>query len=362
MRNKNKINIAILGCGRISNHYLDIFNSKKINNFKILICVDIKKIKAKKFSKNFNAKYSNNYQDILKVKDIDLVIILTPSGLHYEHCRYFLNNHINVLVEKPPAMKTSQIKKLIKFAEINNLLFCVAYQNRLNNSIQLMKGFIEKRKFGKIITASIRLRWCRYQDYYNDEWHGKWSLDGGVTNQQAIHHIDALNWLLGPIESVCCLSSNRLNKLEAEDTMVGVLNFESGATGTIELTTAARPRDFEASLSIVGEKGQMSIGGVGLNKIENLEFTNNNVNLTPLVNKNSEKVKNGYGNSHIKILSGAINYLRTKKVNKNIVFANTTISTSILIHSIYKSDEIKKWVYIKDQKNSSRLGNNYVRK
>ena len=110
------------------------------------------------------------------------------------------------------------------------------------------------------------MRWCRLQDYYEDGWHGTWKYDGGVINQQAIHHVDALNWLLGPVDSLTATITNRLNNLEAEDTLVSIMKFENGALGTIEATTAARPEDFEASLSVVGENGMVLVGGIALNK------------------------------------------------------------------------------------------------
>ena len=149
-----------------------------------------------------------------------------------------------------------------------NLMLGVVYQNRLNPAIQFLKNELNKGVFGKIITASIRLRWARYQDYYEDEWHGTWKQDGGVINQQAIHHVDVMNWLCGPVTEVCATGGNLINNLEAEDTMVGIIKFKNGSFGTIEATTGLRPKDQEASISIVGDKAIATVGGIALNKIE----------------------------------------------------------------------------------------------
>ena len=116
-----------------------------------------------------------------------------------------------------------------------------------------------------MVSVSVRLRWCRFQDYYNDGCteHGH---KMSVTNQQAIHHVDALTWICGEVGSVCAISAKRENKLQAEDTLVAAIELKNGALATLELTTAARPEDIEASITITGTSGVVQIGGVALNK------------------------------------------------------------------------------------------------
>ena len=170
----------------------------------------------------------------------------------------------------------------------------VAFQNRLNPAILKLSEAVNNNRFGKITTGTIRLRWCREQEYYEDGWHGTWAQDGGVINQQAIHHVDALNWLLGPVDSVCATMGNRKNQLEAEDTMVAILRFASGAMGTIEATTAAT-KDVEASLSIIGETGMAVVGGIALNKIEVWDFEKPVHGDEEAKQTHSQEVPSGYG-------------------------------------------------------------------
>ena len=167
----------------------------------------------------------------------------------------------------------------------------VVFQNRFNKSIQFLKELVEKKKFGKIVSVSIKLLWCRYQNYYNDEWHGKWKDDGGVINQQAIHHVDVMRWLFGPIKSVCAVSSNRLNKLQAEDTMHVLVKFLSGFNGTIEATTATRPLDLEASITVLGEKGRIVISGIALNQIKDFKMKSLNTKLSKIKKSMMKKFK-----------------------------------------------------------------------
>ena len=218
-----------------------------------------------------------------------------------------------------------------------------------------MEKAVKNDRFGKIITATIRLRWCRYQDYYQDGWHGTWAQDGGVINQQAIHHVDAINWLIGPIESVNATITNQLNNLEAEDTLVAIMKFENGALGTIEATTAARPEDFEASLSVVGERGIVEIGGIALNKIKTWKFVKSLPEDKIIPDQFSQEVENGYGNSHIPLLQNIIDTLTEGKIN-TLVSPEEAINTSKVVHALYKSDEEQSWVKIKDNPISSRLG------
>ena len=258
-KKKAKFSVAILGCGRVALHYYKIFNLKKISNIDIVGVCDLKKNKAKFFAKKYNSKYFTDLSKMINKLKIDLLIICTPSGSHFLNAKTALDKNINVLVEKPITMKPDEGEKLINIAKKKNLYLGVAFQNRFNSAIQCLKRAVDKKRFGKIITIAVVLRWCRYQNYYNDEWHGTWKHDGGVINQQAIHHIDSLNWIFGPIKRVNSIIGNRLNKLQAEDTFVSSLELKNGALCTVEATTAARPKDYEASISVLGEKGHAKI-------------------------------------------------------------------------------------------------------
>jgi predicted dehydrogenase len=284
-----------------------------------------------------------------------LVLVLTPSGMHFEHVKQVLEANCHVLVEKPATMIPSDARTLVELANENQLMLGVAFQNRLNPAIQCLSKAVAQDRFGQITTATIRLRWCRYQDYYNDGWHGTWENDGGVINQQAIHHVDALNWLMGPIDSVCATIENRINNLEAEDTMVAIIRFENGALGTIEATTAARPRDFEASLSVVGEKGVAVIGGVGLNIVETWEFENPISEDTVATATYSRDVPNGYGLSHGPLLQATIDTLRCGGISAP-VSVEDSVATNELIHALYRSVEIGGWVELKNKPISCKLG------
>ena len=294
---------------------------------------------------------------MIKKTNPDLIFVLTPSGLHYEHTREALKLNCHVLVEKPISMIPSQARELQNLARSKSLMLCVAFQNRLNPAITALHGACINNRFGKIICSTIRLRWCRYQEYYEDGWHGTWAQDGGVINQQAIHHLDALNWLVGPVEKLCSTSENMLNKLEAEDSMVAILRFKNGALGTIEATTAARPHDYEASLSIVGEKGLVVVGGTALNKIETWNFVDKVPEDEIIPEKYSNNVKNGYGNSHALLIKKIIENIQNEIISP-VITLEESIQTTELVHALYSSDETNTWVNLRNNPISNKLGRN----
>lgn len=355
MKGKNLVRIGIVGCGRVFQHYLNIFCNENVTGYSIVAVCDIDLDICVSASKHFNAKPYADLRAMLSNVSIDLLIISTPSGCHYEHTKLAFEYGVNVLCEKPITMLTEQAAELIEFSQKMNLMYGVAFQNRLNPAVKILEEAVRLGRFGKIVTATIRIRWCRYQDYYNDGWHGTWLNDGGVINQQAIHHIDILNWLVGPIESVCSATGNRLNNLEAEDTMVALIKFENGALGTIEATTAARPHDMEASISIIGEKGVAVIGGIALNNIDTWHFLEELPEDKNVKEKYSQEVPNGYGLSHKFILQMSIDSILAGS-NLPAVSAKQALSTTQLIHGLYRSEELGGWVNLSDKPVSCRLG------
>jgi UDP-N-acetyl-2-amino-2-deoxyglucuronate dehydrogenase len=352
---EKSVRIAVIGCGRVAQHYKKILDSGVVAHWKMVGFYDVILERANFLAEHFKTKSYSSFEVMLENTSPDLILILTPSGLHYQHTKIAFNYNCNVLCEKPITMLPSHAEELKKIASEKGLMYGTAFQNRLNPAIIALEKAIKGNRFGKIITATIRLRWCRYQDYYEDGWHGTWAQDGGVINQQAIHHVDAINWLLGPIESVNATIANRLNNLEAEDTLVAIMKFKNGALGTIEATTAARPEDFEASLSVVGEKGMVLVGGIALNKIEIWEFIEPNSEDKLIPDLFSQEVETGYGISHGPLLQSVIDALQINRID-TLVSPDEAVSTAKVVHALYKSDEDQCWVKLKDKPISKRLG------
>ena len=357
-RNKEKksLRVGIIGCGRVSNHYADLFLKKKINYFNIISVCDKNISKAKILSRKIGGNVYGNYKEMITKEKLDLILVLTFSGSHYQISRYILNHGIHVLCEKPLTMTPSKSLELYKLSKSKKLMCGVIFQNRFNAAIVCLKDALDKNFFGKIVKVSVSVLWCRYQDYYEDGWHGTWINDGGVINQQAIHHVDILRWLFGPIKKVNCIMTKRINKLQAEDTAAAIIKFSNGSLGTIEATTAARPIDLHASITVVGEKGTAVISGLAMNKIKTWKFINQSKKKEiEIIKKNSQNVPTGYGIGHIKYLNLAFEAILNKKIFPP-VDAYEAYLTSKFVHGLYKSSETRKWISIKSNPVSQKLG------
>jgi predicted dehydrogenase len=253
------LNVGLVGCGRISaKHIWAIVAHPDVDLFGVY---DIDKSKMPP-----NTVHYASYADMIGDPHIDIVSICTPSDLHAPMAIDAANAGKHVLLEKPIALKTSEANAVISFCKGNNVKLCVVVQNRFNLVVRRLKEWIDGDVLGKIIFASAICRWQRPRDYFSD-WQSSWDRSGGVIVNQAIHSIDMLQWLVGPIDAVSARGGNQCHHdLEFFDTYVATLHFENGALGTYEATVCAYPQNAENSVSIIGTKGTVKIGGVALDQ------------------------------------------------------------------------------------------------
>lgn len=270
------LNFAIIGCGRIANKIVDgiVSNSEKT---KLVAICDILENKMSNIEKRYQEK-SKDDSSILKEKDykkllekikIDVAIISTESGYHEEIGLYFLENGVNVIIEKPIAMSIQGAQKLVDKAKEKNLKLAACHQNRFNYPIQLLKKAITENRLGKIFNGMARILWTRDDNYYlQAPWRGTWALDGGTLMNQCIHNIDLINWMMDDeIDTVYSQTSNYIRNIEAEDYGVIIIRYKSGKIATIEGSAVIYPKNLEETLTITGETGTVVIGGMAVNKI-----------------------------------------------------------------------------------------------
>ena len=346
---ENKINIGLVGLGRIAGHHFKAI--KKVKNFKIIAASDLDQVKRENFFNKHKIKTYKHYDDMLQnQKNIDIVVIMTPSGMHYEHAYKILNKYKkNIIIEKPTCLRTSNLKKLYFLASKYKKRIYPVYQNRNNKCVIELKKLIDKNKLGKIKIANLILRWCRPQRYYDlSVWRGTYSHDGGAMTNQGIHYIDLLRHLVGDVKKVNCKMGTFGSKIEVEDSAVANIEFNSGAIGTLEVTTAARPVDYEATISLIGTKGVAKIGGLAANIME--VYSPN----SKVCKKNSENIPDAYGFGHYKLYRDIKNDFLNKK--KFPVGSKDCIETVRFLNSFYISNERKKNVLVKSCNDSKKLG------
>ena len=266
------IKIGIIGCGRISKNHFDAVS--QIPEAEFVAACDVIDSRLQTVSDNYGIKkLYTNYKEMMEKENLDLVSICTPSGLHPQIGIDAANHRINVLTEKPMATNIEAADALIRACDANNVKLFVVKQNRLNSTMQLLKRAIDKGRFGRIYLAESNVFWQRPQAYYDAEkWRGTWEFDGGAFMNQASHYVDVLYWLLGNVDNVMAYTATMARRIEAEDTGCAILHFRNGIIATLNVTMLTFPKNFEGSITIIGEKGTVKIGGVAANKIEKWEF------------------------------------------------------------------------------------------
>ena len=270
-RTEREFGVALVGCGRISRNHLDAI--ARIAGLRLTGVCDSVEERAKSVGEEFGVPSYTNYADMLKRADADVVTIATPSGLHSVQGVAAAKAGKHVITEKPMAITLEQADALVTATDTAGVKLFVVKQNRLNPAIQLLKRAVDKGRFGRIYLANTTVRWHRPQEYYDAaSWRGTWEFDGGAFMNQASHYVDLIQWLMGPVESVTAKTATQARRIEAEDSGVAVLKFRNGALGVIEVNVLTYPRNWEGSITIIGEKGTAKIGGTAVNKVEHWAF------------------------------------------------------------------------------------------
>ncbi len=304
-----KIKFTLIGCGRISSKHFE--SIQRIENAEITACCDIIKERAKKSAEEYEIpNYYTDYKSMMNKEKSDAVIICTPSGLHSKIGIEAASRGFHVISEKPMATKLEDADKLIKACDENNVKLFVVKQNRLNTTIQLLRKAIDKHRFGKIYVVQSNVFWQRPQDYYDiAKWRGTWEFDGGAFMNQASHYVDAIQWLIGPVESVMAETATLARNIETEDSGSAILKFRNGVIGTINVTMLTYPRNFEGSISVLGEKGTVKIGGIAINKIEKWEFEEYDDD-DRIIERSNYQPPNVYGLGHLPYYQNVMKTLR----------------------------------------------------
>ncbi len=270
------LNFALIGCGRIggTKHVEAIIENKDILQA-VAVC-DVVEEKAQRASEKIEQgtgkrpKVYTDYKELLKNEDVDVVAIATESGYHYKISMDALESGKHVLVEKPMALSTVEMRDIIEYSKKVGKTLGVCFQNRFNPAIQELRKKIESGAFGKINYIAATVRWNRNEEYYKQaSWRGTWELDGGSLMNQCTHNIDLLQWMAASeVDEIYGVIRNFQHPyIEAEDFGSAIIKFKNGIVAMLEGTTTVYPKNLEETLSIFGEKGTVVIGGLAVNKI-----------------------------------------------------------------------------------------------
>jgi UDP-N-acetyl-2-amino-2-deoxyglucuronate dehydrogenase len=266
-----KIRIAVVGCGRISkNHFGSI--EKHASDFELVAVCDTNPVTLAEHTSQYKVPGYASMETMLLEQQIDAVALCTPSGIHPDQAVLAAKHGVNVITEKPMATRWHDGVRMVKACDDAGVRMFVVKQNRRNTTLQLLKRAVSEHRFGKIHMVHLNVFWTRPQSYYDQaDWRGTWEFDGGAFMNQASHYVDLLDWLIGPVDKVQAMMSTTRD-IEVEDTGVLNIRWRNGALGSMAVTMLTYPNNLEGSITILGEKGTVRVGGVAVNDIQIWQF------------------------------------------------------------------------------------------
>ena len=349
------LNFALVGCGRIAKRHSELLGLNQIKNARLVAVCDLVREKAEKIATQFSVPHFTDMHEMMRAVNIDIVVVLTESGKHSEHVVALSPYGKHIVVEKPMALTLDDADAMIRACDEFGVKLFVVKQNRFNVPVLKLRQALQAGRFGKLVLGTVRVRWCRQQAYYDqDPWRGTWALDGGVLTNQASHHVDLLEWMMGEVDSVFAMSFTALADIEAEDTAVVTLRFRNGALGVIEATTAARPTDLEGSISVLGEGGTVEIGGFAVNQMKVWKFALPESDDDKVMEEFSVNPPNVYGFGHQAYYEHVVDCIINDA--RHLVDGLEGRKSLELINAIYESVETGREVFLRFRPKYCRLG------
>ncbi len=251
--------IAIVGCGRVSPRHFESLPGR----FQLVAVCDTDEVARAKASSHYNVPGYQTLDALFEEISPAVVTLATPSGLHPEQAIFCARRGAHVITEKPMAIRWHDAQRMVQAFEAGGPRLFEVKQNRFSPHWTYLKSIFDAGKLGRVHSVQANLFWSRPQAYYDlAAWRGTWEMDGGALMNQAIHHVDVLRWLFGPVESVQAMSATLARRIEVEDTAAILMKFRSGTLGSMHVSMLAPQSNFEASLTVIAEHGIIRLGGV----------------------------------------------------------------------------------------------------
>ncbi len=266
-----KVRIAVVGCGRISRNHFGAIAAYPDDLELVAVC-DADPATVQAAGEQHGVGAYTDLNEMLETLQPDVISLCTPSGIHPDQTVIAARHGVHVVTEKPMATRWSDGIRMVRACDEAGVYLLVVKQNRHNATLQLLKRAIDEKRFGRIHLVHLNVFWNRDQAYYDQaDWRGTWEFDGGAFMNQASHYVDLLDWLIGPVERIQAMMSTTRD-IEAEDTGVLNIRWRNGALGAMSVTMLTYPKNLEGSITIIGEKGTVRIGGVAVNEVEHWTF------------------------------------------------------------------------------------------
>ena len=252
------LRFGLVGCGVIGPIHAEAIAT--LPDAVLVAAADLVPERVQKLTEQYGGTPYTDLASMLKHERLDVVIVCTPSGLHGEHACQIMRSGRHVIVEKPMEITREAMDEMLRVQQETGVKLAVISQHRFDAASQQVRQLVDEQAFGRLVLGNALVPWWRSQAYYDSgAWRGTWEMDGGgVLMNQAIHSIDLLQWLMGPVKSVFAYTDTLAHRMETEDVAVAVLRFANGALGTIAATTGAYP-GVTTRIEVFGDKGSAII-------------------------------------------------------------------------------------------------------
>lgn len=348
------LKFGLLGCSRIAHKHAGPLRGG-IAGAALTAVADVRRDRAEALGAKYDVPAYASLEAMLDRADLDVVCVMTPSGLHAAHGIAVAKARKHLVMEKPMALRLEDADRLIETCDRHGVRLFVVKQNRCNVPIVKLKEALNRGRFGKMVLGTVRVRWTRRQAYYDEaDWRGTWAMDGGVITNQASHHVDMLEWLMGDVVSVKANIATRLCDIEVEDTATALLRFSSGALGIIEATTAARPADLEGSVSILGEHGSVVVGGYAMDRLDTWRFDPPEPEDAHMLEAAGANPSHPTSYGHHEYLADVVRSIQDG--SRGLVEGIEGRRSIELINAIYESAETDREIFLKFQPKQCKLG------
>ena len=328
------IRFALVGCGRVASRHVEALEACAADGGWAAVC-DVDREARTAWSERLDVPAYADLEDLLRGARADVAVLATPSGLHPEQAVRAAEAGVHVLSEKPMATRWADGQRMVRACDENRVALFVVKQHRYNPAALVLKSAIEDGRFGRIYSVQLNLFWTRPQTYYDmAPWRGTWELDGGALMNQAIHYVDLLQWLVGPVEGVHAFTATLARRIEVEDTAVVNLRWRSGALGSMTVTMLAHPDNYEGSITVIGENGVVRIGGVACNTVETWRFRDPRAE-DEVLGADGWRDEGIYGSGHAAIYHNVIQSLRGE--DRPIVDGHEGLKSLEIVVAAYRS-------------------------
>jgi UDP-N-acetyl-2-amino-2-deoxyglucuronate dehydrogenase len=254
---REKFGFGIIGCGGIGAVHAEALT--QVPDAQLVAVADISAERARQLAATYGSTPYTDVMEMLSREQLNIVIVCTPNGEHGKYACQVMRSGRHVIVEKPMEISHAAIEEMLRVQQQTGVKLAVTSQHRFDPASIQMHNLVEEQAFGRLVLGTVTVPWWRSQAYYDDGWHGTWRFEGGGTLMtQALHSIDLLQWLMGPVKSIYGYTDTLVHRMETEDVAVAILRFANGALGTIAATTGAYP-SVTTRIELFGEKGSAII-------------------------------------------------------------------------------------------------------